>query len=305
MKGFSPGHELVFHGPLLLVGREFSLFRRELVPGVDEPGGHDFRGGIWVKVMDGHLKQFSSQEASFDRTRLGFGNGSLFRLDAEDPQCRLISGQQKVNVQRMSGRPINQLLRGVSPAQAEGGIDDGLAPGRTAQGQAEDSNGPDGPEGGVSHARMIHRKRPVGKTRSRGGFVLVEATVALSILTVLGLLMLKMSLNILTPRQWALSQSVSDAYLTYERAYAQRIPFESLTASNSPWPVHPTTTSSQVEVGRLPGGRPILGTVVRTRTDATPTNNPASMSIWRVQSVLTYQVGGRNYIKSRTVVRAQ
>jgi hypothetical protein len=152
---------------------------------------------------------------------------------------------------------------------------------------------------------MIHGKRPMGKARCRRAFVLVEATMALSILTVLGLLMLKMSLTILSPRQWALSQTVSDAYLTYERAYAQRIPFEILTASNSPWPLHPTTSTTSVEIGRLPGDVPIIGTVVRTRTNATPTTNPAAMTIWQVQSVLTYQISGRNYVKSRTVVRAQ
>jgi hypothetical protein len=152
---------------------------------------------------------------------------------------------------------------------------------------------------------MIHGIRPVGKTRSRRGFVLVEATMALSILTVLGLLMLKLSLTILSPRQWALSQTVSDAYLTYERAYAQRLPFETLTDGASPWPVYPATATSAVEIGRLPGNRPIMGTVIRSRTNATPITNPASMTIWKVQSVLTYQIGGRNYVKSRTVIRAQ
>jgi len=129
--------------------------------------------------------------------------------------------------------------------------------------------------------------------------------MSLSILTVLGLLMLKMSLSILTPRQWALSQTVSDAHLTYERAFAQRVPFETLTGPTSPWPVYPATSTTSLEIGRLPGNVPIMGTVVRTRTDATPVTNPAAMSIWRVQSVLTYQIGGKNYVKSRTVVRTQ
>jgi len=305
MKGFGPGYELVFDGSLLLVGGELPLLRRDLVAGVLEADGHELSRGLRIEVMDGDLEQLSGQKAALDRARLGFGHEALFRLDAEDPQCGLISGQRKVNIQGMSGRPINQLLRRVSPAQAEGGIYDGLAPGGAAQSETDDGNGPDGPGNGSSHSGMIHGKRPVSKTRCRRGFVLVEATLALSILTVLGLLMLKMSLNILTPRQWSLSQTVSDAHLTFERAYAQRVPFETLTGPNSPWPLHPTTSTTLVEIGRLPGNVPIMGTVARTRTDATPTTNPASMSIWRVQSVLTYQIGGRNYVKSRTVVRAQ
>ncbi len=140
--------------------------------------------------------------------------------------------------------------------------------------------------------------------------------MALSVLTVLGLLLLKLSLNVLYPRQWTLQQTLSDAYLTYEIAYAQRIPFETLTATSSPWPMFPTTTSTTVEIGKVPGGKSVNATVTRTRiadTDNYPidggtgtiTSNPAAMKIWKVQSILNYQIGGRNYVKSRTVIRSQ
>jgi hypothetical protein len=146
--------------------------------------------------------------------------------------------------------------------------------------------------------------------------VLLESMLALSILTMVGLVLLKLSLNILHPRQWTLQQAVSDAYLTYERAYAERIPFEDLLANNSPWPAHPTTNTIVVEIGRLPGNRPITGQITRTRF-ADPGNypldggtgtlatNPAAMKVWKAQSVLTYQIGGRTYAKSRTVLRSQ
>lgn len=153
--------------------------------------------------------------------------------------------------------------------------------------------------------------------------------MSMSILTVLGLVLLKLSINILHPRQWVLQQTVSDAYMTYERAYAERIPFEELVANNSPWPASTITIGSvngvvnvstvQVEIGRLPGpagGIPITGTVTRTRfPDAvnypidggrgTLVTNPAAMKVWRVQSVLTYTIGNRTYSKSRTVIRSQ
>ncbi len=160
---------------------------------------------------------------------------------------------------------------------------------------------------------------------------MVEAMISLTVLTVLGMILLKLSLNILSPRQWVLQQSVTDAYMTYERAYAERIPFESLVASNSPWPDYatgnPKTSTLTVEVGRLPrilpaypDGVPIYGTVTRTRF-ADPANypadggtgtlaaalesNPAAMKVWKVQSVLTYQIGNKTYAKSRTVLRSQ
>jgi hypothetical protein len=150
----------------------------------------------------------------------------------------------------------------------------------------------------------------------RRGMVLLEAMLALSILTVLGLLLLKLSLNILHPRQWVLQQTVTDAYMTYERSYAERIPFENLLAADSPWPQYPTTSTTAVEIGRLPGNRPIMGNVTRTRFpdpgnfpfdggNGTTLTNPSAMAIWKAQSVLTYRIGDRSYAKSRTVLRSQ
>lgn len=146
--------------------------------------------------------------------------------------------------------------------------------------------------------------------------MLVESVIALSILTVIGLCLLKLSLNVLAPRQWTLQQVVSDAYMTYERAYAERIPFENLLAADSPWPEFPATRSTAVELGRLPGGVAITGTVVRTRVPdpgnypidggtGTAATNPAAMRVWKAQSVVTYRVGSRTYAKSRTVIRSQ
>ncbi len=146
--------------------------------------------------------------------------------------------------------------------------------------------------------------------------LLAETALSLGVLTILGLILLKLSLNILAPRQWGLQQALSDAYMTYERAYAQRLPFDELVGQDSPFPAFPETASTEVEVGRLPGGAAVTGTVVRTRIpddgnypidggEGTVETNPAAMKVWKVQSILTYQIGGRQYAKSRTVIRAQ
>lgn len=140
--------------------------------------------------------------------------------------------------------------------------------------------------------------------------------MAMSLLSVTGLLLLKLSLNVVHPRQFALQQILSDSYMTFERSKAERIPFESLVANGSPWPAYPTVSSESVEIGKLPGGRPVLGTVSRTRMPdsenypidggtGTVAINPAAMRIWRVQSILRYEISGRTYVKSRTLVRAQ
>ena len=145
--------------------------------------------------------------------------------------------------------------------------------------------------------------------------------MALAVLTVVGLVLLKLSLNILHPRQWILQQAVTDAYMTFERARAERVPFEDLLAVNSLWPASTpaaanVATTSNVEVGRLPGNIPIFGTVTRTRLPdpgnypidggtGTLATNPAAMKVWRVKAVLTYRIGSRTYAKARTVVRSQ
>ena len=167
---------------------------------------------------------------------------------------------------------------------------------------------------------MIFRRTRPRKTGSRfvRGSALIEVTMALAVLTILGLLLFKSSINALYPRQWTLEQTLSDAYLTYEKAYAQRIPFSNLTdAGLTPWPAQPqSSVLTNVEIGRIPGGTPIYATVTRTRIPdtnnlvadggtGTTVTNPSAMRVWKVQSILSYNIGGRNYVKSRTVVRSQ
>ncbi len=252
----------------------------------------------------------------FDCPSLGAGEEAFARLDFEAAQSGLISREDNVNVQRMFGSPINQLFRRISPTQPKRRVEDGLAVCRQDRPNHRKRDDEEAVQV-AGHVRDLGIRRVNRKARcARGGMVLLEATLALSLLTVLGLGLLKLSLGVLHPRQWTLQQVLTDAYLTYERAYAQRVPFETITSGTSPWPIHPATTSTQVEVGRLPGGRPLIGTVIRTRMPdpgnypvdggtGTVVNNPAAMKIWRLQSVLTYQISGRNYAKSRTVVRSQ
>jgi len=140
--------------------------------------------------------------------------------------------------------------------------------------------------------------------------------MSLLVLSVLGLSLLKLALNVTTPRQWTMQQTVSDAYMSYEKAFGQRVPFERLSGDDSPWPEYPESLALDVELGKLPGGRSIMGTITRTRHPdennyavaggtGTLATNPAGIEGWQLQSILTYGVGGETYAKSRTVVRTQ
>jgi hypothetical protein len=140
--------------------------------------------------------------------------------------------------------------------------------------------------------------------------------VALVMLSVVGLIVFKGTINILAPRQWTIVQYISDSYLTFEKAYAERIPFEELTGTGSPWPVYPAKAETTVTMGTLPGGRTLSAKVMRTRIPdsnnlsgfggtGTTSSNPAEMQVWKLQSHIVYNLSSREYVKSRTIVRSQ
>lgn len=140
--------------------------------------------------------------------------------------------------------------------------------------------------------------------------------MALAILAIVGLSLFKGALDTLAPRQWSLHQTISDAYLTYEKAYMERIPFDELTATASPWPVYPDKLEETVTIGTLPGGRALTGKVIRTRKpDAnnfpayggtgTSATNPSELQTWITQSLLVYRINDREYVKTRSIVRTQ
>ena len=144
----------------------------------------------------------------------------------------------------------------------------------------------------------------------------METVIAMVILTVVGLVLFKGALSTLVPRQWALVQNVSDAYLTNEKAYAERIPFTELTDSGSPWPVFPNKAEETVVMGTLPGGSTLSGRVIRSRKpdsnnlpahggSCTSATNPAEMQVWTLQSLVVYEINNREYVKTRTIVRTQ
>lgn len=166
------------------------------------------------------------------------------------------------------------------------------------------------------HTNLYHAGFKPALPHLRKGSVLLEAVAALVLLSIASLALLKGSMNTLAPRQWALIQNITDAHLTYERAYADRVPFEEMTSGGSDWPVYPAKETSTLVLGTLPGGSNVMGTIVRTRMpdpinlpayggSGTTLTNPAEMQIWQLQTLVLYKIGGRDYVKSRVSVRSQ
>ncbi|GEM_PF-545230 len=154
----------------------------------------------------------------------------------------------------------------------------------------------------------------------KSGSLLIEMTVALGLLTAIGLFLLIGTLDLIPPRQWTIRQNMTDAYLTYEEAYAKRVPFDSFTNASSDWhlfsSIDPDADATEVPLGKAPGGKVITGTIIRTRIPddnnlpahggtGTLATNPAEMETWKLLSVLTFNIGTKEYHKSRTVIRTR
>ncbi|GHC42311.1 hypothetical protein [Roseibacillus persicicus] len=146
--------------------------------------------------------------------------------------------------------------------------------------------------------------------------MLVELSLAVVLLLFVSLWVFRTNLQTVRPRNWAMVQAISDAYMTEHLARAEAIEFEVLVSGTSPWPAYPDSTTTDVNIGTLPNNRVITGTLVQTRQPApnnlpsaggtgTTLTNPARVESWLVQSHLTYTVGGRNYVKSRSTVRTR
>lgn len=146
--------------------------------------------------------------------------------------------------------------------------------------------------------------------------MLVEITVAISLLVFLAMFLLRGNLTTLEAGNWTIAQNMTDSYMTYEKAYAEQVPFEEFLGGASDWPLYPLKAEQVVEVGKYPGGTMFSATVIRTRIPDTKNlgtdggigddfTNPSGMEIWRMKSVLIYQVNGKDYQKVRTVVRSR
>lgn len=322
MKSLCSRYEVIINRLLLLIRQKRSMLPCHLFFHFFKTFFHYRRGCARVPIMNGHLIQSSMKEFSFNGSCRRVRQCALGSGNVDNAQVGTFARDGDRQIQGFFRSPRNQFFRRVTPIDAKGWLQKFLGiqrKGSEHEYQACESNSCF--HGAVvtnEHGKSLALINPFRKSRRlQSGMVLVEATAALAMLTAVGMILFKLTLNVITPRQHALQQVLSDAYLTFERAQAERVPFETLTSdADTLWPEFPDTAEVDVEIGTLPGGLVVEGTVFRTRyADAgnlpafggsgTETSNPATMQIWRVQSVLRYTIGNRTYVKSRTVIRAQ
>lgn len=152
--------------------------------------------------------------------------------------------------------------------------------------------------------------------RNQKGSALIEVAVSYSVLVMVALITLKASLNTSASQSWTVKQAMTDAYLTRETALATRVPFDAINSDSSLWAMAPNVTTSTVVVGRLPGGRLVTAQLHRTRIPApnnlssaggsgTASSNPGGTEGWKLQSLLSYSIGDKDYVKTRTTLRTR
>lgn len=158
---------------------------------------------------------------------------------------------------------------------------------------------------------MNHHKKAAARQK---GSALVEIALSYAALLVVALISLKATLNASASQSWTVKQSMTDAYITQETALASRYPFEEITSDSSLWPLSPGVSTSDVVIGKLPGGTDVTAKLYRTRIpdpnnlstaggSGTAITNPSASEAWQLQSLLTYSVGDKNYVKTRTTLR--
>ncbi len=283
----------------------------------------NFVGALFRKLeVDRQLVKPVLVEARFDGMgglpRFS-GDASSLLLKRENLNIGLVRRQLHENVQLHLARPLQQARRSFAPLTPKGRLEQnrgaslsGLS-GKTShrEDQGEDSKGEQKP-----HGRRIALFRKSRKTARCRGSMLVELSLAVALLLFVSLWVFRTNLQTIRPRNWAMTQAVSDAYMTEHQARAEAIDFNDLLSAASPWPAFPTSNTTNVTIGTLPNGRVLTGQLVQTRQPSENnlatagglgdvTTNPARVESWIVQSHLTYDVGGRSYVKSRTTVRTR
>ncbi|HCN27451.1 MAG TPA: hypothetical protein DIT64_01405 [Verrucomicrobiales bacterium] len=149
--------------------------------------------------------------------------------------------------------------------------------------------------------------RTLHRARQHQGSVLIEVSLGLGVATVLALMLMKASLLSVGSNQWTIMQTLTDAFMTRETALANRIPVADLTAPDSIWPDagedDPPRHEETVTLGRVAGRVEITGDLIRFRVNETGGEEDAPLAIWRLHSILTYHIGGKQYVKSRATLR--
>ena len=163
-------------------------------------------------------------------------------------------------------------------------------------------------------------KLAYNKKKRNRGFLLIELTAAAVVLLIVANFALLSAQSLILTHNWTIIQTMTDAFMTSESARGRRILWSNI-PTNYPMGAN-NSVSTQINVGTTPNGLVVTGTLFRysqitsigltgANTLPNPTVNPTTnanvggITAMTLYSVLNYQIGGRNYVKTIQTIRTQ
>src|SRR5271165_3846136 len=141
-----------------------------------------------------------------------------------------------------------------------------------------------------------------GRSARGGGYSLIELTVTLCLLMAIALFGLKTMISGSMMQNWAIGQSMTDAYAGIETSIAQREVFANISpdATRAVYPAFVTTT---VTIGKTPF-KTVTATLIRTYHAYTLDAVTGAIS-YLLESYVVYTDGQRTYCKVSKVYRSE
>jgi type II secretory pathway pseudopilin PulG len=149
---------------------------------------------------------------------------------------------------------------------------------------------------------ILTRKDRRGRCARQGGYTLIELTITLCLLMAIALFGLKTMIAGSIMQNWAIAQSMTDAYAGIETSIAQREVFANI-PTDATRVVYPSTISTTVTIGQTPF-KTVTATLVRTYHTYTLDADTGALS-YLLESYVVYTDGRRTYCKLSKVYRTQ
>ena len=149
---------------------------------------------------------------------------------------------------------------------------------------------------------ILTRADSRGRSAREGGYSLIELTVTLCLLMAIALFGLKTMISGSIMQNWAIAQSMTDAYAGIETSIAQREVFANI-PTDATRAVYPNTISTTVTIGQTPF-KTVTATLVRTYHSYTLDADTGALS-YLLESYVVYTDGRRTYCKVSKVYRTQ
>src|SRR5271165_4048720 len=118
---------------------------------------------------------------------------------------------------------------------------------------------------------ILTRKDTCGRSAREGGYSLIELTITLCLLMAIALFGLKTMISGSIMQNWAIAQSMTDAYAGIETSIAQREVFANI-PNDATRAVYPQSVTTTVTIGKTPF-KTVTATLIRTYRRYNPLTN--------------------------------